>query len=269
MTSKNALRKQRHRLSATCTAACFAAAFSCGATYVTAANAQAQPVQPTVLTAQQWLVEPWSGNDRCFLQQTRTIGNLAGSLDRLTAAVSQRRQSFTKRRDALSLYGWGYAAYTAAKQARRADREQFSEIVRAMEQVPSPKSYSFTRLRFLISASLMPLPYLRGVGERLLTRKANDTDVKYCLINVYYLGNSGEREKALRYVADLIAVAPQRPSFRACAGSTYFRLWLLSKKHSDAEQALAHYHKYLELAPHDDPFRPRAEEVIRILERRS
>lgn len=100
-------------------------------------------------------------------------------------------------------------------------------------------------------------------------REPDDYDVKFRLIAILTPGLSTEEKKqAVSYANDLIRIDAKRPSAYSALGGVYYRSWLISKSRDDAEKSIAAYRRYLQLAPANDTFRPQAQSIIAMMQKK-
>lgn len=131
------------------------------------------PVQPA---DHNWLVENWSGNDTVFAASRERIDQRlqdhslsAADLKSYKVSVEQTPQN------SQAVFDWAYANYVAQKTSLLQ-----GDIVSIgiFADAPSPKSYNYARLRFLIAARDKPSAQLDRLGERLLRKNNKDFDVQ-------------------------------------------------------------------------------------------
>ena len=224
---------------------------------------------PTVAPSYQWTTEKWSGDDAPYVTTRRTLER--ASQQELKAHIAKTAPALAKpNAPAKTVFLHGYAAYLLATKFHISNSEQhLGASLRAMERGRSPDAYNYARLHFLLVARRGPFAPLRDVGLRLAQKDASDYDVRYYLNNLLKPGVKNEdKVLAIRLCRQMIKLDPKRPSAHAALGWTYFRSWLTGKKPDDAEKSIAAYRKYLQLAPADDVFRPQAQNIIAMMQKK-
>lgn len=224
---------------------------------------------PTVAPSYQWTTEKWSGDDAPYTATRRALEG--ASQQELKTHIAKTAPVLAKPNPAAkTVFLYGYAAYLLATKLHTPDSEQpLAAALRAMERSKSPDTYNYARLHFLLVARRGPFAPLRDVGIRLAQKDASDYDVRYYLNNLLKPGVKNEdKVLALRLCQQMIQLDPKRPSAHAALGWTYFRSWLTGKKPDDAEKSIAAYRKYLQLAPANDTFRPQAQSIIAMMQKK-
>ena len=137
------------------------------------------------------------------------------------------------------------------------------EAEQALDLVLPTHTYEFARIHFLIAATNYPSHALKDLGERLLKHNPSDILVEWQMGSILQPSMiPAERQLALNYAHDLIRRSPNNPDYYTNLAGTYYDIWLGTKKASDGEKAAAAYRVYLNMAPKDDPFRKRAQNII-------
>lgn len=233
------------------------------------------PLKPIIIARPDpwtWTTEAWNGNDKPYRQIRSEIDAaikrgkspiaLANQY-KATAKTEPRQPSY----DPQSQFRWMYAFYQAALRDPRYANS--SDEVRAYESAgyfPSPHSYEFARVRFLLTTLGSPDPHLQGLGERLLKRNPKDYQVMRILLRVINPNDSeSEKQQALGYAHTLIQVGPNSPMGYGSLGGVYFALWMKGRSAEDYKQAVANYNRYLELAPAADPFRANIAKLFNLM----
>lgn len=218
-----------------------------------------------------WASQEWTGDERPYRQARAELERRAASGQLTDAALRNYRASAQAQpTDPLASFRWGFAAYQAAKLAPRYhDRSRIlAGVELALQRAPSPRTYQFARLRFLIEGRDFPYPQLRPLGERLVRRDPDDVDVKHHFLKYLNVSRSpAEKERALAYARDLIRLAPQDPRSHFALGQVWMRIWNQSKSRSDADKAVAAYRKSLELEPPGRESRETIEQLIRLIQK--
>ncbi len=213
-----------------------------------------------------WTNEEWVGNDTAYRSIRKVIDN-DFSHDLLTSSSINTYNDLYKQRhnDPLSLFRWAYASFQATQ--RNPLIPQKNVIAPgAFKEAPSPQSYEYARLRFLVSAHYSPNFHLQSIGERLLRHNYEDNDVKYYLIQCYRPWQSPlEKDKALTLANDMVRSEPNRPGSYSALGGIYFSSWIVNRRKEDADQAITAYQEYLHYAPTNFEWRKQAEKTIQYI----
>lgn len=198
---------------------------------------------------------PWADDDRPY-QNIRSSIEKALAQGQSTAALLQQYETPARRQphDAKALFGWGYAAYWAATAPSTISESQahqeLGDVYLAIGRIQVPHTFNYARLRFLNIACIVPDQELTPIGKRMLQHDPNDYDVKYYLASVLSVSRvPTDRQQSVAYAQDLIRQHPSMPSVYSLLGSIYYEAWHRDKRKEDAEQSVAAYRHYLQLAP--------------------
>lgn len=217
----------------------------------------------------EWASEPWTGDDRPYqgierdadkaLASSWSVGNL---LEQTSLLAKQ------KPNDPQAQFRWSYIAWQVVQaQPKSYDWSSATQAISVvLAHGISPKTYSYARLRFLLTRQD---PDMTGLGERLLQRNPNDVPVKYHLSDSYsaLFSERSQRshnhqvdpqlkQRALTLAEQVIAADPSNPSYRSALAAVYVASWADNNNPEDASNAIAAYKQYLKLAPDDDNNRP-------------
>ena len=217
----------------------------------------------------EWANEPWTGDDAPYqhiefdadkaLVSSWSIGNLL----KKSSLIAQQEPSNSQ-----AQFRWGYIAWRVVQgQPKSYDWSSATQAISVvLARVQSPKTYSYARLRFLLTRQDSDVVEL---GERLLKRDPNDVPVKYRLSDAYtaLFSERSQRnrdhevdpqlkQRALTLIEQVIAVSPSNPDYRAALAAVYVSSWADNKNPEDATNAVAAYKQYLKLAEADDNDRP-------------
>ena len=222
------------------------------------------------LTQWAWTSEQWKGNDQPFIQIRAAVDQLFAAKKGIdTALQDYQRRAQQKPSDPQAQFRWGYLAYKIADTSDYNSGEKTLDQVRdALADAPAPNTYNYSRLRFLTEAYMLPFPKLKGLGKRLLQQKPDDADVKYYQATI--LGqspNADEKRQAIAYARNLTSGTSKHLSAYTLLGSIYYMSWRRSHSKADADDGIAAYQQYLNLAPPDHKFRSLASHFIQIMEK--
>ena len=211
----------------------------------------------------QWIEEKWNGDEAAY-QKLRTTIEKNKKDDKLTSDVIEKYKLLheKKRTDPIALYQWGYASFEATQSNPPIFQAQLVSPT-AFEEAPSPHTYQYDRLRFLVWVHYSPHARFQTIGERLLRHTSDDNDVRYYLIQCYEPEHSEqEKQKAISVAQDLIHSAPHRPGSYSALAGIYFRLWMVNHQTEDGNKAVTTYQEYLRIAPKNYAWRRQAENII-------
>lgn len=233
-----------------------------------------------VMESYAWARAPWTGDDKPY-QQIQKETDIALTSGLPVDNLLQQNKILAKQKpdDPQAQFGWAYVAWKAINTPRSPYDWQVStkKIYGVLTQAPSPKSYTYTRLQYLVARHS---PDLTGVGERLLEHTPNDEEVMFRLCDDYiemFSSISGRthtktvdsiaKGRALALANKLIDDKPTSAKYYSMLAAVYVSAWEISRNPDDAAKALAAYQTYLKLAPPDDTFRPQAKNIIGLLQR--
>ena len=215
-----------------------------------------------------WLTEKWNGDDRPYLHTVAGIDKISNRKTLLSLLKTYQRQQAQQPQSALALFRLALVVYNLASEPTVSYAEGYQElgiekINIAFQQVPSPRTYSYARLRFLIASYIMPIDLLKTVGERLLKHNPTDSDVQFYLVrNHTAASQASERARGIACAQDLVRKFPARAAFYSLLGFVYHASWIYTHSKSDALKAVSAYRRYLDLAPADATFRTGAQDMI-------
>ena len=211
----------------------------------------------------QWMEEKWNGDEAAY-QKLRAVIEKNKREGKLTSDVIERYRLLheKKQTDPSALYQWSYASFEATQTNPPIFQAQLVSPT-TFEEAPSPHTYEYDRLRFLVWAHYSPHARFQSIGERLLRHTPNDNDVRYYLIQCYEPEHSEqEKQKALTLAQNLIHSAPYRPGAYSALAGIYFRLWMVNHQTKDGNKAVSAYQEYLYIAPKNYAWRRQAASII-------
>lgn len=228
-------------------------------------TASAKTVSRGSYTAPAWTDEPWTGDSRPYTAIRHAVDN-ATVRNQLSLKLAQQyaESARSKPRNPQAQFKAAYAAFRAYRTERvrvRTVAPPYQQLLQqashALSQVPSPRTYEFYRLRFLVEASRFPDPALKQAGRRLMRANSKDAVARmgFIVIASYMPTNMGERQEVLRAAQELQRLDPKNPSYYTALGTAYGTMFDLTKNPADADNAIAAYQTYLRLAPANAPFR--------------
>lgn len=211
----------------------------------------------------QWMDEKWNGDEANYqklhvaIERNKKAGKLTSDIIEKYRLLHEKKPT-----DPIDLYQWVYASFEATQSNPPVFQAQLVSPG-AFEEAPSPHTYEYDRLRFLVAVHSSAHAHFQTVGERLLRHTPDDNDVKYYLIQCYRPEHSEqEKQKAISLAQELIRSAPHRPGSYSALGGIYFRSWMMNRQTEDANKAISAYQEYLHIAPQKYAWRRQAENII-------
>ncbi len=224
---------------------------------------------PTAMLLSQkwnWIDDRWVGDDTLY-RTFRDKTDQQAARRKITAAAIEQyfHASASHPQNSQSLFRWAYAAY-ASKQEHLAPHVPYP-YAWIFNCVPSPHTYNYDRIRFLISAGEQADPHMKDMARRLFKRDPKDYDVEYQLVGCLEPTRSHqERKEAFTYAEDLTHRYPTRANVYSLLGGVYLKLFVAYSDKEDAEKATNAYNRYLQLAPPNAVWRETAERTIQVLQ---
>ena len=218
-----------------------------------------------------WTTQNWTATDKPYVEAREAIGSRYKLNTLREVELTQfKKASFAKPDDALVRFKWAYYAYCMAlrEPSLSLGSAKLSGVEQAFRFNPSPGSYQYTRLRFLVLSYLTQSgPQLKKLGERLLLRDAKDTSVKYVQVTHLNNGDASNQAQALKYAQQLVKEQPQTPAMYVLVAFLYRNRWLGTHSKSDANAAIANYKRYIALGKLSSEQRSEVEENIQELQK--
>lgn len=215
-----------------------------------------------------WTTATWSPNDQTFQRAYQQVNaRLASSSNKAKVVLVYKKLWQKQKTQPIAFFRYAQSAYTTLPTEQNALYRQLQLLSADFDSLPSPRSYAYSRLRFLIEVRQSARPQLKPLAKRLLQRNPKDADVIYYSINLWNLTNSEERKYASSSVRTLVQLDSKRASSYAAAGWIHLRIWNVAHSQQEAQQATHVYQKYLQLAPKNDPFRPQAQRIIAMMQK--
>jgi len=222
-----------------------------------------------------WADEKWSGDNAPYAEiRSRIDSQMCGGAGKVQALLNFQAVAASRPHDPEAQFGYAYAAWKIHESVNNLAKilDVLEDSLDRLESVPSPHTYDFVRLRFLIQSALMPKPEMLSVGKRLLDKDPNDLEVKYRFASLLMTVPDGAREKALALpvIDQLIKAEPADPNPYYLRGLVYIDS--CNKNNNtytkpDVDAAETAFNKYIELAPANDYWKPGVQQVIDGLER--
>jgi hypothetical protein len=219
-----------------------------------------------------WTKETWDKNNGPYHKVRVIVDSAVASPKSLSALLSQYKAEAQKKSgDPIAVYRWGYAAYkTTTKQDSISAHKTLEGLQQTFQNTPSPHTYDYARLRFLVGEFYTAHRQTAAVGERLLASDKKDYIVAYRLASIYLDAYYPARvQEALSICNAMKQQYPARASIYALAGEAYLITWHRNHAPADAQSVVENYQKYLNLAPPKDDFRKRAQQIVNEYEKKS
>ena len=220
-----------------------------------------------------WTTDAWDGNDKPYQKARLTIDQATSDHQSLNALlIRYKEQAQRNPEDSFALFRWAYAGYQImlAEKSRTAQFHALDGIQEAFYHTPSAHTYNYARMQFLIGEFYTSNHQAVPVARRLLKVSKNDYQVQYCLasiyLNDYVHPKFGEALAICDYLKQLY---PAKSSLYTLSGEVYVLRWHQERNPVFAQSVVDNYKKYLQLAPPDDEFRKRAQNIIKEFEPRT
>ena len=242
------------------------------------AQAAPKPLKPLSQTARwSWIKEPWTASDKPFISIRQRVDKaIAQGKSPFELAGKYKANALKQPSSAQRQFAWGYSAWRAYRKNSEGNTKRQQVIIGLPEylaRVPATHSAEFARMHFLVlgvaQAGAPADRRLREVGNRLIQRFPSDTTIKVYQSRVIVYTSQmtpEDKKEALKLAQGAVNSQPKVLNNYATLGGVYYVSWMKSHSQSDSQKAIAAYRKYLELAPKDDNFRPRAESIIKQLQ---
>lgn len=223
-----------------------------------------------------WTLEPWTADEKPFELVKREIDDKIAAGQKRSSLVKSYQQLTQERpTDVMARFAWAFAAfrnYSHLENGQTADDVTRGVRV-ALEEVPSPHSYEYARMRWFFHEWDMRFRVteektLRALAARLLKRNPNDFDLKYTLAyDLAYTTNSvQEQDMAYRWAQEYLSKFPERSSSYYLMGSVMESRFDRFKRRSLADSAIGYFKKYETMVGKDSPYYKAAEGEIRLTE---
>ncbi|WP_170065515.1 hypothetical protein [Abditibacterium utsteinense] len=225
-----------------------------------------------------WINNKWTDNDKPYLQVRSQISPLWRA-KRMNRKELKRLKQLSLQRPADNVARFRWAYYTYCFLLLQSNRDSVSgeigDVSQAFSANPTPNSYQYGRLRFLIACSpggSAGFPYgnglyLKQLGERLLRRDTKDERVKTYQIDNLMTGQPQDERKSLRYAQDLVKANPKDASAYITLGWVCQYTYVGRRSKDGRQQAINAYQKALALNKTPGKWRDSALSNIRRLQK--
>lgn len=196
-----------------------------------------------------WTLEPWTGDNSVYVRARHEIETSEIPLRLLEAKYEPAARAESKL--PIAQFRWGYALKkNLANELPSGDAgEKDAAVFYSLTQAIDPRTYDYTRLRYLVSIRSRDLVRL---GERLLKQDPKDNPVKMHLAEDYAFdvgkyGNPVSKARALVICRQLLQENPKNPRYYAVLGNLYEMSYTQNHNAKDATAAIAADQKYINL----------------------
>lgn len=212
-------------------------------------TASAQAPRKITPSQKEWMQEPWTGNEQPFRRARREVKeririgmkpeDIATVFDKYLFAAIRAPL------DPVAQFTQGYAAFRQVQINQWLHYGGMGPALEAMTRVPSPHTYEFSRLRFILAMMVYPSTALKPMGLRLLKHKPDDTEVMYLQVRALNYQNPAERDQGLSLANRLVQKLPKQPNVYALLGQAYYRAWLYTGNRIYGDRSIQAYRKHI------------------------
>lgn len=233
--------------------------------------------QPKLVTT--WVTEKWDADEKPYIRIKNEIRSAVAKGKKPDVLAVSYEGAYKRKSDRFAAFRWGTAAYLAyakadAKGNQSSIISMYGSVCRAvdaMASIPSPRSYEFARLRFLMQALMRSRAKSSDqlkVGERLVQRNPKDIEVGSLMQKYWgYSMSVVDRHKAVSLALKMAKANPTYIYRLAYVARAYLNLWSLTGKREDRLAAIEAYRQYLKVLPANNPYRVTAKELMEFLEK--
>ncbi len=213
-----------------------------------------------------WTTETWNGDDKPYQQARLAIDQVVSThQDSNKLLVQYKVQAQRQPDNPLALFRWAYTAYQVmlTLHSTVAEHKVLDGVQECFYHTPSPHTYNYARMQFLVYEFYTSHRQAVPVAKRLLAMNSDDYHVEYDL-GVIYLNDyvSPDFNEALGICNHLKRRYPTKPSIYALTGETYALWWYKDKNPAYVRTALENYNKYLQIAPPEEKYRKQVKWII-------
>ena len=239
--------------------------------------AQIAPAQTTAPTTDEikatrqtptWIAQDWDAEDAIYPAiGDEVAAELAKTSDKPSVVARYKEAWAANPGDADAFFRYASGKYATLPDGGQDLVGELNALAADFGKVAAPRTYLYSRLRFLVEARNFANPQLKPLVQRLIARDSEDLDVLYCSLHLWNVADAADQKQALDAIQTLTRLEPKRASTQAAAGWVGYRIWLVTKRKSDAQIAANYYKRYLQLAAPNDAFRPQAQALLDQLEK--
>ncbi len=201
-----------------------------------------------------WAKEEWTGSDKPFLAATSEIEALikrGRKRDDLVALYQKAAQK--QPQNARAQFAYAHTLWRSVEGREKDVLRRMQLASEALSRPQSPRSYRYTRLRWLVErvGNINGSMQMTGLGKRLIGRQPNDFAVKLALTRDL-LGSRIKTDitvEALRHAKQLAAQRPKDPNIYALLGDVYSSVSFEKRSVIYADKAIEAFKRYLASSP--------------------
>jgi len=222
-----------------------------------------------------WASKPWTGNDAPYAAARTEIEQAFAHGTKPETLVSQY-ESIAKHQpnNPVVQFSWGYAVRLADKSpgyARATDQNYLLSVNTAIAEVPSPHTYNYDRLRYLLwmqEFGGMASHYLKNLSVRLLKKDPQDFPIRMGQALIYSQNeNEADRRHGYILIQGLIKQYPNKPELYDALACWYDTEYIFKHDNKEYESTLAYYRKAMSMYPKESLRKAQIPAVIELVNR--
>jgi tetratricopeptide (TPR) repeat protein len=199
-----------------------------------------------------WTTEPWNGDNKPYAQIRNALTTYKDQGKLASRVALYRKEAAAAPLDSVKQYRWVFAEWKLGK------GDKGLLVWRKALSIPiSPRTYDYSRLRFLITAeNAMTMgkyggsTELRDAGLRLLKIVPNDKLTSYWVHRIRERTDSLEDKKInLNQALKEVKQNPNDAKAQGLLANAYHNLWMKTRRRSDSIKAVNNFKKYLAMTP--------------------
>lgn len=222
-------------------------------------------VPPQFAARWAWTEQPFEGDDTPYRVARKKI-DAELRLGKQPYEVLTRYRSLAQKslNDPVAKFRWGYAAYRAnvtKPPLRQSDILQ--GVPDALGASPSPSTYEYLRLRYLVTSQYATNDYLVALGERLVQRDKDDWEVAHYQYQGNTVATPAGKQRKLYYAQELWRIKGKPNNVLLAVAYVYELSWAINEDSEDARKAIEYWETYLAREKSDQKYRQQTQEAIR------
>lgn len=199
---------------------------------------------------QSWIMGAWTESDEPFLKLKKRIESelLAAKTSPKMQEIAERYEAQAKEnpKDPQAVFAWAYANRKAAGLDLTHNYTNY-RLSDAFEAAPTPLSYEYVRLRYIVEAQQKFSEDLISLAKRLLQKKPDDTAVMYLLCDLLDTDKVDDRHLFDKLIGVLLEKFPNQAGLYEKRATFYHAAYLSSKQNQHKTKALGNYETYLKM----------------------
>ena len=202
-----------------------------------------------------WRNAPWTESETPYLKIRQQVNAAIKQGQKPAEMLRRYEPKGADMNKAEPLYRWAYIAYRGFLLSPSQDARAVNATLRPlayMDRNRRPQSYSWARLRFLLT-TLSPVynpKELRNVAFRLYKRDPKDVQVRYKLIGILPLtANKEDNLRAIRMAQEEVKRSPKNVTWQRSLAFAYKSAWMRDYQASYALQTKQQYVRLLSMYP--------------------